>query len=196
LRRIHGYGRGRPGRKKNLDVAGHQGRAVYPRLADHRPEHGPREPWPDQLPPPELPCSLPLPLALEPPDATLTETAPLLDTLPLTPAGPEMTPLLIVTPTLLLASHAPRVVWIETLQLPSKEAAWPAGIMAAIEITEARIVGVGIIFMGTTFGDKFHNLMTMRTVANRAGADVINFHPPLEGRPAERPATRLPDDRS
>jgi hypothetical protein len=71
----------------------------YPRLADHRPEHGPRVPWPDQLPPPELPCSLPLPLALEPPDETLTETAPLLDTLPETPAGPEMTPLLMLTPT-------------------------------------------------------------------------------------------------
>jgi hypothetical protein len=56
-------------------------------------------PWPDQLPPPELPCNLPLPLALAPPDETLTETAPLLDTLPETPAGPEMTPLLIKTPT-------------------------------------------------------------------------------------------------
>ena len=74
-------------------------RAIYPRLADHRPEQGPRVPWPDQLPPPELPCSLPLPLALAPPDETLTETAPLPDTLPETPAGPEMTPLLIETPT-------------------------------------------------------------------------------------------------
>jgi hypothetical protein len=67
-------------------------------------------PWPDQLPPPELPCSRPLPLPLEPPDETLTETAPLLDTLPETPAGPEMTPLLMLMPTLVLASHEPRVV--------------------------------------------------------------------------------------
>jgi hypothetical protein len=140
---------------------------LFHRLADHRPEHGPREPWPDQLPPPELPCSLPLPLALEPPDETLTETAPLLDTLPLTPAGPEMTPLLIETPTLELASHEPRVVWIETLQPPSKEAAAAAVAMAATAIAVAvimvaRTVGVGIIFMGTTFSDKFHNLMTFR----------------------------------
>ena len=124
-------------------------------------------PWPDQLPPPELPCSLPLPLALEPPDETLTETAPLLDTLPETPAGPEMTPLLMLTPTLELASHEPRVVWIDTLQLPSKEAAWAAGIIAAtaiavVAIVAAKTVGVGIIFMGTTFSDKFHNLMTFR----------------------------------
>jgi hypothetical protein len=128
-------------------------------------------PWPDQPPPPELPCSRPLPLPLEPPDETLTETAPLLDTLPLTPAGPEMTPLPMLTPTLVLASHEPRVVWIVTLQLPSKEAASagvtmaPAAITVAAtvaRITEARTVGVGIIFMGTTFSDKFHNLMTFR----------------------------------
>src|SRR3974390_2514122 len=92
----------------------------YPRPADHRPEHGPREPWPTQLPPPELPCSLPLPLPLALPDETLTETAPLLDPLPETPAGPEMMPLLMLTPTLVLGSQEPRVVWIVTLQLPSK----------------------------------------------------------------------------
>jgi hypothetical protein len=137
------------------------------RLADHRPEQGPREPWPVQLPPPELPCSLPLPLPLEPPDETLTETAPLLDTLPETPAGPEMTPLLMLTPTLVLASHEPRVVWSETLQLPSKEAASAAVTRAATAIAVAVIiaagtVSVGIVFMGTTFGDKFHNLMTFR----------------------------------
>ena len=109
----------------------------HPRLADHRPEHGPRVPWPVQLPPPELPCSLPLPLPLEPPDETLTVTAPLLDTLPETPAGPEMTPLLMLTPTLVLGSHEPRVVWIETLQLPSKEAASAAVAMAATAITAA-----------------------------------------------------------
>jgi hypothetical protein len=119
-------------------------------------------PWPDQLPPPELPDSLPLPLAVAPPDETLTETAPLPDTLPWTPAGPEMTPLLIETPTLELASHEPRVVWIETLQLPSNDAASAAVTMAATAITVARTVGVGIIFMGTTFSDKFHNLMTFR----------------------------------
>ena len=128
-------------------------------------------PWPDQLPPPELPRSRPLPAPLEPPDETLTETAPLLDTLPLTPAGPEMTPLLMLTPTLVLGSHEPRVVWIETLQLPSKEAASAGVTMAAAAITvaatvapitEARTVGVGIIFMGTTFSDVFHNLMTFR----------------------------------
>jgi hypothetical protein len=135
---------------------------LFHRLADHRPEHGPRVPWPDQLPPPELPCSLPLPLPLEPPAETLTETAPLLDTLPETPAGPEMTPLLMLTPTLVLASHEPRVVWSETLQLPSKEAASAAVTMAATAMTVARTVGVGIIFMGTTFSDKFHNLMTFR----------------------------------
>jgi hypothetical protein len=114
-----------------------------------------------------LPDSLPLPLAVDPPDETPTETAPLLDTLPWTPAGPEMTPLLIVMPTLWLASHEPRVVWIETLQLPSKEAASAAVTMAATAITVAaimlaRTVSDGIIFMGTTFGDKFHNLMTFR----------------------------------
>jgi hypothetical protein len=124
-------------------------------------------PWPDQLPPPELPCSLPLPLALEPPDETLTETAPLLDTLPETPPGPEMTPLLMLTPTLEVESHEPRVVWIDTLQLPSKEAAWAAGIIAAtaiavVAIVAAKTEGVGIIFIGTTFSDKFHNLMTFR----------------------------------
>ena len=119
-------------------------------------------PWPDQLPPPELPCSLPLPLPLEPPDETLTETAPLPDTLPLTPAGPEMTPLLMLTPTLVLGSQEPRVVWIETLQLPSKEAASAAVVMAATAITAARSVGVDVMFMGTTFGEEFHNLMTIR----------------------------------
>jgi hypothetical protein len=124
-------------------------------------------PWPDQLPPPELPCILPLPLPLEPPDETLTETAPLLDTLPLTPAGPEMTPLLMLTPTLVLGSHEPRVVWIETLQLPSKEAASAAVVMAATAIrlaasTVARRVDVDVMFMGTTFGEEFHNLMTIR----------------------------------
>jgi hypothetical protein len=34
--------------------------------------------------------------------------------------------------------------------------------MAATAITAARTVGVGIIFMGTTFSDEFHNLMTFR----------------------------------
>jgi hypothetical protein len=119
-------------------------------------------PWPDQPPPPELPCSLPLPLALAPPDETLTETAPLLDTLPWTPAGPEMTPLLMLTPTVVLGSHEPRVVWIETLQLPSKEAASAAVVMAATAITAAKREGVDVTFMGTTFGDEFHNLMTFR----------------------------------
>jgi hypothetical protein len=143
------------------------GAQFYPRLADHRPEHGPRVPWPDQPPPPELPCSLPLPLALAPPDETLTETAPLLDTLPWTPAGPEMTPLLMLTPTLVLGSHEPRVVWIETLQLPSKEAALAAVVMAATPArlaasTVASRVVVDVMFMGTTFGEEFHNLMTIR----------------------------------
>jgi hypothetical protein len=109
-----------------------------------------------------LPCSLPLPLPVAAPDETLTETAPLLDTLPETPAGPEMTPLLMLMPTLVLGSHEPRVVWIVTLQLPSKEAAWAAVIMLASAIAAARAWGVGIIFMGTTFSDKFHNLMTFR----------------------------------
>jgi hypothetical protein len=158
--------------QKNLHLARAIGAQLYPRLADHRPEQGPRVPWPDQLPPPELPCSLPLPLPLEPPDETLTETAPLPETLPETPAGPEMTPLLMLMPTLVLGSHEPRVVWIETLQLPSKEAAPAAVVMAATAIKLAAIklaaivvasrVGVDLMFMGTTFGDEFHNLMTFR----------------------------------
>jgi hypothetical protein len=139
-----------------------------------------------------LPASLPLPLALEPPDATLTETAPLLETLPWTgmPPAPEMTPLLITTPRLELASHEPREVWIETLQLPSKEAASAAVIMAATVITVARIVvartvGVGIVFMGRNLQRKVSQSddVPMRTVANQAGADVTNFRISLEGRP-------------
>jgi hypothetical protein len=64
-----------------------------------------------------------------------------------------MTPLLMLTPTLVLGSHEPRVVWIETLQLPSKEAASATVTIARAAITvvvniAARIVGVGIIFMG------------------------------------------------
>jgi hypothetical protein len=112
-----------------------------------------------------LPCSRPLPLPLEPPDETLTETAPLPDTRPLTPAGPEMTPLLMLMPTLVLGSHEPRVVWIKTLQLPSKEAASAAVVAAATKlaaITAASRVGVDVMFMGTTFGEEFHNLMTIR----------------------------------
>jgi hypothetical protein len=101
-------------------------------------------------------------LPLELPDETLTETAPLLDTLPETPAGPEMTPLLMLMPTLVLGSHEPRVVWIVTLQLPSKEAASAAVTMAATAITAVRTVDIDIVFMGTTFSDKFHNLMTFR----------------------------------
>jgi hypothetical protein len=59
------------------------------------------------------------------------------------------------------------VVWIETLQLPSKDAASAAVVMAATAIklaaiTAASRVGVDIMFMGTTFGDEFHNLMTFR----------------------------------
>jgi hypothetical protein len=52
------------------------------RLADHPPEHVPREPTPCQVPPPELADNRPLPLAFELPDATLTLTAPPPDTLP------------------------------------------------------------------------------------------------------------------
>jgi non-heme chloroperoxidase len=48
----------------------------------------------------------PLPLAYEPPDETLTLTAPLLDTLPL--AVPDTTPSWISTPKLELGSQAPR----------------------------------------------------------------------------------------
>ena len=61
-------------------------------------------------------------------------------------------------------------VWMETLQLPSKEAASATVTMATVAMAAtaiaaifvARTVGVGIIFMGTTFSDKFHNLMTFR----------------------------------
>jgi hypothetical protein len=59
------------------------------RLADHLPEHVPREPTPRQVPPPEVADNRPLPLALCSPEATLTLTAPLLATLPRTGIPPE-----------------------------------------------------------------------------------------------------------
>jgi hypothetical protein len=73
----------------------------------------------------------------------------------------------MLMPTLVLGSHEPRVVWIETLQLPSKDAASAAVVMAATATklaasTVARRVDVDVMFMGTTFGEEFHNLMTIR----------------------------------
>jgi hypothetical protein len=86
----------------------------------------------------------PLPLAYEPPEETLTRTAPFLDTLPL--AGPDTIPSWISTPKLELGSQAPRRVMICTVQLPSKrEAACVShaavvAIAVAIAALESKIV--------------------------------------------------------
>jgi hypothetical protein len=78
----------------------------------------------------------PLPLAYEPPEETLTRTAPLLDTLPL--AGPDTTPSWIWIPKLELGSQAPRRVTICTVQLPSKrEAACAVSHAAVVAIAPA-----------------------------------------------------------
>ena len=116
---------------------------LHRRPATHVPEHAPREPTPRQEPLPELVDKRPLPLAYEPPDETLTRTAPLLDTLPL--AGPDTTPSWISTPKLELGSQAPRRVMICTVQLPSKREAACAvatvvAIAPAIAALESKIV--------------------------------------------------------
>jgi hypothetical protein len=137
-------------------------RRNQPRLADHVPEQGPREPTPRQEPPPELADRCPLPFAFELPEETLTVTAPLLDTLPVT--APETTPSWIWTPKLELGSQAPRCVLICTVQLPSKgEAACAVSIVAAAAITTVATITTlesEIVSMAATFGDEFHNLMT------------------------------------
>jgi hypothetical protein len=106
---------------------------LHRRPATHVPEHAPREPTPRQEPLPELVDKRPLPLAYEPPEETLTRTAPLLDTLPL--AGPDTTPSWISTPKLELESQAPRRVMICTVQLPSKRE-------AACAVSHATVVAI------------------------------------------------------
>jgi hypothetical protein len=101
--------------------------------------------------PPELVDKRPLPLAYEPPDETLTLTAPLLDTLPL--PAPDTIPSWISTPKLELGSQAPRRVVICTVQLPSKREA--ACAVAAIA-TAAMIAALEskIVLIAATFDDE------------------------------------------
>jgi hypothetical protein len=134
-------------------------RAVDPphrRPATHVPEHAPREPTPRQEPPPELVDKRPLPLAYEPPDETLTLTAPLLDTLPL--AAPDTTPSWISTPKVELGSQAPRRVVICTAQLPSKrEAACAVFLVAVAAIATAATIAAlesKIVLIAATFDDE------------------------------------------
>jgi hypothetical protein len=134
-------------------------RAVDPphrRPATHVPEHAPREPTPCQEPPPELVDRCPLPLAYEPPDETLTLTAPLLDTLPL--AAPDTTPSWISTPKVELGSQAPRRVVICTTQLPSKrEAACAVFLVAVAAIATAATIAAlesKIVLIAATFDDE------------------------------------------
>ena len=124
----------------------------YRRPAVHVPEHAPREPTPCQEPPPELADKCPLPLAFELPEETLTRTAPLFDTLPLT--APDTTPSRISTPKLELGSQAPRRVLICTVQLPSKrEAACAVSLPAVVAIATATITTLenDLVFMAATF---------------------------------------------
>jgi hypothetical protein len=111
---------------------------------------------PRQEPPPKLVDKRPLPLAYEPPEETLTLTAPLLDTLPL--AAPDTTPSWISTPKLELGSQAPRRVVICTVQLPSKrEAACAVSLAAVVTIATARTIaalGSKIVFIAATFDDE------------------------------------------
>jgi hypothetical protein len=98
----------------------------------------------------------PLPLAYEPPDETLTLTAPLLDTLPL--AAPDTTPSWISTPKLELGSQAPRRVVICTVQLPSKrEAACAVSLAAVAAIAMAATITAlesKIVLIAVTFDDE------------------------------------------
>jgi hypothetical protein len=150
---------------------------LYRRLADHRPEHGPWEPTPRQVPPPELPDSRPLPLAFRLPEATLTVTAPLPDTVPRTGIPPEPVMLLprISTPKPELGSQAPRCVVICTLQLPSNDSractAPAATAAASAMVMTVETPGGHIIFMASTFDHKIHNLMTRLSRSQKSGAD-------------------------
>jgi hypothetical protein len=95
----------------------------------------------------------PLPLAYEPPDETLTLTAPLLDTLPL--AAPDTTPSWISTPKLELGSQAPRRVVICTAQLPSKrEAACVVSLAAVAAIATIAALENNIVLIAATFDDE------------------------------------------
>jgi hypothetical protein len=134
----------------------------YRRPAVHVPEHAPREPTPCQEPPPVLADKCPLPLAFELPEETLTLTAPLLDTLPLT--APDTIPSWISAPKLEVGSQAPRRVLICTVQLPSKgEAACAVSLAAVVAIATAatiRTLESDIVRMAATFDEEFRNLMT------------------------------------
>jgi hypothetical protein len=176
---------------------------LYRRLADHRPEHGPWEPTPRQVPPPELPDSRPLPLAFRLPEATLTVTAPLPDTVPRTGMPPEPVMLLpwISTPKPELGSQAPRCVMICTLQLPSNDSracAAPAATAAAIAmVMTVETPGGDIIFMASTFDHKVHNLMTRRSRSQKSGADSgaddTKDHDRLEARHLEACGAQPPE---
>ena len=129
---------------------------THRRPATHVPEHAPREPTPRQEPPPELVDKRPLPLAYEPPEETLTLTAPLLDTLPL--PAPDTTPSWISTPKLELGSQAPRRVVICTVQLPSKrEAACAVSLAAVVAIATTAMIAAlesKIVFIAAIFDDE------------------------------------------
>jgi hypothetical protein len=116
-------------------------------------------------------------LAFRLPEATLTVTAPLPDTVPRTGMPPEPVMLLpwISTPKPELGSQAPRCVMICTLQLPSNDSracAAPAATAAAIAmVMTVETPGGDIIFMASTFDHKVHNLMTRRSRSQKSGAD-------------------------
>jgi hypothetical protein len=107
-----------------------------PRAALQAPEQLPCEPLPDQLPPPLLPLSRPVPWALPGPPDTTTLTAPLFDTRPetLAPPPPETIPLEMYTLVRNDGSQAPRRVTTTTLHEPSNG---PACAVETREIVQA-----------------------------------------------------------
>src|SRR5204863_211172 len=94
------------------------------RCACHDPSQTPFVPWPLQIPLPLVAPRRPEPLAHEPPDCTVTLTAPLGPTRPWTAAGTSPAlltmPFVIATGYLTLAGQAPPRVSMNTQQSPSK----------------------------------------------------------------------------